>query len=310
MILLSFVYLTALHLGLLQAQTSQSSPAKEAAAQQKPPVAQTQQPPPATPKSTPKAAQPKARPGTAKRPTWRVDAMTTPYMAVSVHARKAPITEITAEISKQLKVPVVLAPKIKQEVVTTDFDSFPLEAALRLLAPKVIIDYVITGGEGPIPSKKEAVAVYLMALGESPSREGPYILNKSGAQLVVGVVYATKEEEEAALELKKSMLQVTEQNGIFDVRAEKQYLTDVLQEIADKARIPFSVVTTDGGQKELDQIVTWDIKAVTLEQLTRGWLPNGIRLYSRVDLQSYVEKPMRLTIEPLDATQVERIVTP
>jgi len=301
MILLTIFSITAIHLGLLQTPATQSNPPKGPAAQQKPAVTQ---------KNNSKATPTKARPAAPKRPTFRVDTITTPYMAVSVHARKAPITEVIAEISKQLKVPVVLAPKIRQELVTTDFDSFPLDAALRLLAPKVIIDYVITGGEGPVPSKKEAVAVYLMALGESPSREGPYVVNKTGAQLVVGNVYATEEEEKAALELKKVMLQVTEQNGIFDVRAEKQYLTDVLQEIADKANIPFSVVTTDGGQKELDQIVTWDIKAVTLEQLTRGWLPNGIRLYSRVDLQSYVEKPMRLTIEPLDATQVERIVTP
>jgi hypothetical protein len=301
MILLSIFYITAIHLGLLQTPATQSPRPKTPAVQQQPPV---------TPKSDSKAAQPKAKPSAPKRPTFRVDSMTTPYMAVSVHARKASITEVTAEISKQLKIPVVLAPKIKQELVTTDFDNFPLEAALRLLAPKVIIDYMISGGEGPVPSKKEAVAVYLMALGESPSREGPYIFNKNGAMLMVGTVYATEEEEKAALELKKSMLQVVEANGVFDVRAEKQYLTDVLQEIADKARIPFSVVTTDGGQLEIDKMVTWDIKAVTLEQLTRGWLPNGIRLYSRVDLQSYVEKPLRLTIEPLDATQVERIVTP
>jgi hypothetical protein len=310
MILLSILYLTALHLGLLQGQASQSNPAKEAAAQQQPPVAQTPQQPPVSQKSSSNTAQTKGRPATQKRPTWRVNAMTTPYMAVSVHAKRAPITEVTTEISKLLKIPVVLAPKIKQESVTTDFDNFPLEAALRLLAPKVIIDYMITGGEGPVPSRKEAVAVYLMALGESPTRDGPFVLNKTGAQLVVGTVYATEDEEKAALELKKSMLQVDVQNGIFDVRAEKQYLTDVLQEIADKAKIPFSVITTDGSQREIDQIVTWDIKAVTLEQLTRGWLPNGIRLYSRVDLQSYIEKPLRLTIEPLDATQVERIVTP
>jgi hypothetical protein len=302
MILLSIISFTAISFGLLQGPSSQSNAPVQPAAQAKPPAAQK----PNTP------TKPTAKGPAQKKPVpkWRVDSMTTPYMAVSVHAKKAPITEVIAELSKQLKIPVVLAPKIKAETVTTDFDNFPLEAALRLLAPKVIIDYVITGGEGPIPSKKEAIAAYLMALGEAPSREGPFILNKSGAQMVVGTIYATEEEEKAALELKKSMLQVTEQNGIFDVRAEKQYLTDVLQEIADKANIPFSLITTDGTQMEIDQIVTWDIKAVTLEQLTRGWLPNGIRLYSRVDLQSYVEKPLRLTIEPLDATQVERIVTP
>lgn len=301
MILLSILF-TAIHLGLLQGPSIQSNAPRQPAAQAKPPAAQK----PNT------ATKPTAKGPAQKKPVpkWRVDSMITPYMAVSVHAKKAPLAEIIAELSKQLKIPVVLAPKIKQESVSTDFDNFPLEAALRLLAPKVIIDYVVSGGEGPVPSKKEAVAVYLMALGESPSREGPYVVNKSGAQMVLGTIYATEDEEKAALELKKSMLQVTEENGIFDVRAEKQYLTDVLQEIANKANIPFDLITTDGTQMEIDQIVTWDIKAVTLEQLTRGWLPNGIRLYSRVDLQSYVEKPLRLTIEPLDATQVERIVTP
>jgi hypothetical protein len=143
--------------------------------------------------------------------------------------------------------------------------------------------------------------------------DAPWKANKSAAQLVVGMVYETEEEEKAGLEKKKINLQVTYNEGLFSLKVQKQFLTDVLQEIADQARVPFAILTTNGAQKEIDQVVTWNMSGVNFEELTNTWFPNGVRLYWRTDLASDVSTPLRLTIEDRDETtdaQAVQNVTP
>ncbi len=255
-----------------------------------------------TPKST---AADKQKP--QKRPTFRVHVISdVPIPSISVHAKKAPMTAVAAEIERQLKVPVILSASLRQEQLTTDFENFSVEAAAKLLAPRVIIDYIITGGNGSLGSTKQPKSIYLMAYNEQPPRVGPWMANRSGAELVVGVVYATEAEEKAALEIKERDLQVTFKDNLFTVKVHKQYLTDVLQEIADKAGIPFVILTNNGAQKEIDEVVSWSINNATLEELTRTWFPNGIRLYWRTDLESFVSKPLRITIENHSGVQAEQ----
>ena len=129
--------------------------------------------------------------------------------------------------------------------------------------------------------------------------------------MVVGMIYDTEEEEKAALEKKKNNLQVSYNSELFSLKIQKQFLTDVLQEIADQAHIPFAILTANGSQKEIDQVVTWNMSGVNFEELTNTWFPNGVRLYWRTDLASDVSKPLRLTIEDREEdAQAVQNVTP
>ncbi len=311
-----FLFASAASASSFQEKTQPAkAPTTDGSATPKGPATQQTNATPEKPKNsaaedTPKdSAVAKAKP--QKRPTWRVHVISdVPVPSVSVHAKKTQLSEVTAEIGRQLKIPIVLSALMKQQQLTTDFENFTVEAAVRLLAPRAIIDYIVTGGNGSLPSKKEPIAIYLMAYDERPPREGPWMANRSGAELIVGVVYATEEEEKAALVIKERDLQVTFKDNLFTVKVHKQYLTDVLQEVADKAGVPFVILTTDGTQKEIDEVVSWSIDNATLEELTSTWFPNAIRLYWRTDLESYVSKPLRLTIESMDRAQVERIITP
>jgi hypothetical protein len=279
-----------------------TNPAKATPAGPTAPAAQ--QPKPATDTTRSSAVE---KPKPQKKPTWRVKVISdVPIPSISVHAKNVPLSTITAEIERQLKVPVVLTTKMREEQLTTDFENFPVEAAVKLLAPRAIIDYIITGGNGSMPSRKEPKSIYLMAYDEKPPRVGPWMANRSGAELVVGVVYATEEEEKAAMEIKERDLQVKFKDDLFTVKVHKQYLTDVLQEIADKAGIPFAILATDGSQREIDEVVSWSIDNASLEELARTWFPNGIRLYWRTDLESFVSKPLRITIENNSGVQAEQ----
>jgi hypothetical protein len=302
----TFFFVVVCFAGRLEANAFQAiTPATAAPQHDASPV--TNQPTKPGPTAPASSATQKPKPQPPQKPSLRVNVVTgVPIPSISVHAKNVQLSAVTAVIERELKIPIVLSTKMKQQELTTDFENFPVESAVKLLAPRAIIDYVISGGNGELPSTKEPKAIYLMAYDEKPPREGPWTANKSGAEMLVGVVYATEEEEKAALEIKERDLQVTFKDNLFTVKAHKQYLTDVLHEIAAKAEIAFVILTTDGSQKEIDQVVSWSIDNSTLEELTRTWFPNAIRLYWRTDLESFVSKPLRITIEQNSGVQAEQ----
>lgn len=245
--------------------------------------------------------------------TWQIkikDSFGVPF--ISLQAKKAPRSEISAELGRMLKIPVVLGASVKQQQITGDFEDQPLEAVVKLLAPRPFIDYIISGGgDTTHAARKRPIAVYLLGEDDKVPADSPWKTNKAAGQLIVGMVYATAEEEKEALEKKRSDLQVAYNEGLFTVRVYKQFLTDVLQEVADQARVPFAILTTNGAQKEIDQVVTWNMAGVNFEELTNTWFPNGVRLYWRTDLASDISTPLRLTIEDREEdAQAAQNVTP
>lgn len=253
------------------------------------------------------------KPNAGKGRNWQVavkDNFGVPF--ITLRAKKAPQSEISAEISRLLKIPVVLGASLKQELVSADFKDLPVEAALKHLAPRPVIDYIISGGgDTSQVVRKKPLAIYLLGADDKAPQDGPWRENRAAGQLVVGMVYETEEEEKAALQKRKNELQVTYANNLFTVSIYKQFLTDVLQEVAEQAHIPFAILTTNGAQKEIDQVVTWNFSGVNFEELTNTWFPNGVRLYWRTDLASDISKPLRLTIEDREEdAQAVQNVTP
>jgi len=249
-----------------------------------------------------------------KHPTWRVKVVEdfgAPF--VSVHAKKALFSDVASEIGRQLKlkVPIHVTDKAKQQLLTDDFDNLPLEQAVRRLSPHAVIDYVMNGGADPMyPARKQALTIYFLGSDEKAPDVPAWIMKDPSSEMYVGMVYATEDEEKDAREKRKKDLQVAYNDGLFTLHVHKQFLIDVLEEIAAKAGIGLNILTTNKAQKEIDQVVTWDVAAVSLEELTNTWFPSGIRLYSRTDLEKDVSKPLRLTIEPNQDAQAEQNVTP
>lgn len=284
-------------------QQPASPPASQKTTQNQPENAQSRKP---------KAAVPANKANPQKPRVWEVaikESLGVPF--ITVRAKNAARSEIAAEIARLLKIPVTLGANLKQDQITVDFEDFPVDAAVKHLAPRPIVDYVISGGGDAIhPVRKMPIAIYLLAADDKAPQDGPWKENKAAAQLLVGMVYETQEEEKAALERKQNELQVTYKDGLFSLKIYKQFLTDVLQEIADQAQVPFAIITTNGSQKEIDQVVTWNMSGVGFEELTNTWFPNGVRLYWRTDLASDVSKPLRLTIEDREDAQSVQNVTP
>lgn len=221
---------------------------------------------------------------------------------ISIRAKEAPLADVMAELERQLKVPIVLGKLMKKQLLTADFEDLNLEMTLKTIAldvraPLPTVDYKITGGGGVTQARKVPIAIYLTVYNESPPGVGPYSANESAGLLVSGYVAETPEEEKAIEEKRKQELQVSVKEGSFRVLAKNRPLTEVVSEIAASVRIPFAILTQDMAQAEFDQVVDWDIKDSTLEDIALTWFPNAIRLYLRTDLETNSTRPLRITLE-------------
>ena len=153
-----------------------------------------------------------------------------------------------------------------------------------MIAPQPYADYEISG-DGSTMAK--IVALYLYALNEPPPSESAVVRGDSEAILISGdteegTERASKEEPETSLSVK------IERNQ-FTVHARKQPLTAVLYEIASKVDIPFEM------KYDSSEVVNVDLNNATMEQVVRTLSPN-IRLYQRIDLQTYETRPLRLVL--------------
>jgi hypothetical protein len=204
--------------------------------------------------------------------------------AVDLNANAASVAEIAVKLSQEFDIPVLLSPVMQKARVSIEFEGMPLEGAVRMIAPQPYADYEISG-DGSTMAKM--VALYLYALNEPPPSESAVVRGDSEAILISGdteegTERASKEEPETSLSVK------IERNQ-FTVHARKQPLTAVLYEIASKVDIPFEM------KYDSSEVVNVDLNNATMEQVVRTLSPN-IRLYQRIDLQTYETRPLRLVL--------------
>lgn len=215
---------------------------------------------------------------------WRVKVSKTAPVTVTVSAQDTPLTDVIAEIGRQLGVPVLLSQVMKIQRLTLNIKALPLETFMKTIAPQAYVDYVLRGSSQQQP---KYVALYFYAYNETPPAMDAVVKGKSQALLVQGTF---GEEDNQAQEVKPDEpLQVTLNDKLLSVRAVKQPLALVLAEIADKYGIPFEM------EFETNELVDMNFSKYTFEQ-AGSKLPSNVRLYFRTDLQTYQNRPLRLVL--------------
>jgi hypothetical protein len=204
----------------------------------------------------------------------------------TVKAKEARLAEVAGEFSRLLKVPVTLSPLLEKQRVSLDFSGMNLEGALRMLAPQAYVDYVAGGAE----MQPQPLAVYLHGANERPPSPTATVKGTSEAILIegdteegVGDEAARKKREEA------DPLRVTFVQRQLSVRARKQPLTVVLFRIASEIGVPFEL------RWESPDLVDVEFDNYSIEQAVRTLSP-AVRLYYRMDLQSFNVQPLRLAL--------------
>jgi len=203
----------------------------------------------------------------------------------TVKAKEANLPEITAELSRLLKVPVSLSPLMSKQRVSLDFGGLNLEATLRMLAPQSSIDYV-SGGDDPQP---RPLAIYLQALNERPPSLTETVRGTNEAILIEGDTEEGTGGDEQKKKEEEDPLRVTFANNTLSVRARKQPLSVVLYKIATEVGVPFEM------RFESPEVVDVEFTNYTVEQAVRSLSP-GVRFYYRLDLQTFQVQPLRIAL--------------
>lgn len=229
------------------------------------------------------AAAPQKR--AAERP-WTVRMSKGVPHTFTVKAKEANLSEIAAELSRLLGVPVTLSPTMAKQKVTLDFGGVNMEATVRLLAPQPYVDYV-AGGDGA--GQPKPLAVYLYALNEPPPSPTATVQGNTEVIIVEG---DTEEGTGSQAQQKKEdeePVRVRYANNQLSVRARRQPLTVVLYRIASEVGVPFEM------RHDTSETVDVDFSNYTLEQALRSLSP-GVRFYYRMDLQTFQAQPLRLAL--------------
>jgi hypothetical protein len=238
----------------------------------------------ATPGAEKKPAQTAAGGETEAKP-WSVKVSKAAPRTFTIKAKEASLPEITAELSRQLKVPVSLSSLMAKQRVSLDFGGLNLEATLRMLAPQAYVDYVAGGND----VQPRPLAIYLQALNERPPSTTAAVHGSSEAILIEGDTEEGTDNEAQKKKEEEDPLRVTFANNQLSVRARKQPLSVVLYKIASEVGVPFEM------RYESPEVIDVEFNNYSIDQAVRSLSP-AVRFYYRLDLQTFQVQPLRLAL--------------
>ena len=207
-------------------------------------------------------------------------------IGISLKAEKAKMSEIAADLSKRLGTKVILGSNMAKETLTVEFYDLPLEAALRLLVPRVYIDYEIKGNAQPV-----MLGIFLLAREDPDPAANAVVQGSSQAMMIEGNTEDTEDTAEKEEEADNGPLQVELEDNQLTIKSKKQPLIAVVLTIAELLGVPAEI------KYESIEMVDTEIKDIPFEDAITRLSPN-IRLYVRADLTSSKRTPLRLALVP------------
>jgi type II secretory pathway component GspD/PulD (secretin) len=193
----------------------------------------------------------------------RVGVLDRPRRVDHGRAKAAPLTEIAAELSRRLKVPVILSRVMAKQEVTLEFEDLPLEAALQMMAPLPSIHYELQGGTIPICRE-----IFLNAYNEPTPV--PKLESKNISVIMQGDTETTNSKDDP--------LRVSYSKGKLSISVKKQSLSAVLDRIATVMGVNFIM------KQDTDATIDLDFKEMPLEAAI-SYFPPSVHLHVRKDIQ-------------------------
>jgi hypothetical protein len=226
-----------------------------------------------------------AAPAQKQKSTFTLKVKTGQVTGLSLKAKDAKLNEITTELSKRLKVPVILSPLMNKQAVSVEFTDLALEPALQLLAPQVYVDYQIG------PMQQTPLGIFLSGYNEPQPALNAVIPSSSQAMLIEGDTEDGVEPttDEAKKRLEEKPLRIIYAKNTLTIRSKSQLLSWVVLKVGDELGIPVEI------RDESRELVTMDIIGLPSEEALQRLSPN-IRLYVRADLQRMERTPLRLLL--------------
>jgi type II secretory pathway component GspD/PulD (secretin) len=197
---------------------------------------------------------------------------------VSVNAENARLSEIAADLSRALSVPVFVGPTIMSETITAKFSDAPLEPSLRSLAPRVLIDYQIRQNAPLVP-----LGIYLVGFADRDPDLTAVVQGRSQGLLIAG------NTEDTGQPSKDDPLQIIYEKSRLTLKSRQQPLQAVVLAIADTLGVPAEI------KYETLEMVNTEIRDSSPEDVLLALSPS-VRLFVRVDANLLNRTLLRIVV--------------
>jgi hypothetical protein len=203
----------------------------------------------------------------------------TPF--VTLTAEDAKLSDVAADLAKQLNVQVIVGTSLKDEKISAQFAGTTIETAMLAIAPRVYVDYEMRRNAEPVP-----LGIYLL---------GPDDLDPSPSAVVQGTsqgLMVSGNTEDTGQPPKDAPLRITYAKGRLTVFAKEQSLIAVILAIADELGVPAEV------KYETREVISTDIKETPMIDDALVGLSYNVRVYVRADAGRLEKRLLRVVIVP------------
>ena len=222
---------------------------------------------------------PSAKPAPKQKHRWKITE--NDLMAVSLKADKARMSEVSADLSRRLRTPVMLGASLKQASISVEFADLMFEPAMALLAPRVQVDYEIRAN-----AKPKMLAIYLLGPDDPEPAKTEVVKSASEAMMIEG---NTEDDTTSMASSEDDPLQIDLDDNFLTIRSKKQPLIAVLLTAAEVLEVPAEI------QYESAEMIDTVIKDTPFEDALTRLSPN-VRVYVRADLARSTRAPLRVRL--------------
>jgi hypothetical protein len=219
---------------------------------------------------------------TAAQPVRRAYTLTvtkdaTPF--VTLMAQDAKLSDVAADLAKQLNAKVILGPSLQNERTSARFEGTPIEPAMLAIAPRVLIDYEVRKDAQPVP-----LGIFLLGQDDPAPAVSAVVQGTSQGMLVMG------NTEDTGKPPANAPLRITYEKGRLTVFANQQPLIVVVMAIADELGVPAEI------KYQSREVINANVKDSSMIEDTLAGLSENVRVYVRSDLNRLEKRLLRVVV--------------
>jgi hypothetical protein len=200
-------------------------------------------------------------------------------MTMTLKADNARLSDVAADLGTRLRAKVVLGPGVKNDRITVDVPETVIEQALRMLAPRVFIDYEIHHEATPV-----VLGIFLLGADDPRPASDAVVGGMAQGVLIEG------NTEDQPKPPQEDPLRITAGKGILSVTSRKQPLSLVLRAISDVLGVPLEL------KYDATEIIDTTLSNGLVEETVTALSPN-LRVFVRVDVNLAERTPLKIVLE-------------
>ena len=198
---------------------------------------------------------------------------------VTLTAQDAKLSDVAADLARQLGAKVIVGPSLKNERISVRVAGTPLEPAMLAFAPRVYVDYEVRRDAQP-----RALGIYLLGQDDPDPSVSAVVQGTSQGLLVTG------NTEDTGQPPANAPLRIIYNKGRLTLFAKQQPLILVVMAVADELGVPAEI------KYQSRDMIDADVKETAAIDDALAALSDNVRVYVRSNANRLEKSLLRIVL--------------